>query len=319
MRKALESLREGIALLDEEGRVKYMNAFLRKRLGSFKEGIHYYEAFKSIDLIGAIQETLSRKEGLEKEFTYRERNYSLKTFVEDKGISILVREKEESLMDSLKKEFLANLSHELKTPLSVVSLSLETLLGMEEEEQKREILRKALERLKELQNLMEIVYLITFLEKTSLNMIEDVNLREVIEDILSDYESEIKEKEISVKTEIREEHIKGNRDYIRLLLRNLIDNAIKYNKEGGEVIIGSEKVGDNVLIKVSDTGEGIEKRKLPIIFEPFVKGEESNGLGLGLTIVKRIANLHGGDIRIESEKGKGTSVEVYIPLTNSKK
>ncbi|WP_461831546.1 ATP-binding protein [Aquifex sp.] len=319
MRKVLESLKEGIALIDEKGKVKYMNSFLRERLGSFKKDIHYYEAFKSIDLIGAIQETLSRKEELEKEFTYREKKYNVRTFIEEHGISILVREKEDSLMESLKKEFLANLSHELKTPLAVVSLSLETLLQVEEEKQKRTILEKALKRIKELQSLIETIYLITFLEKTGVSLKEEVNLKELLEEIISDYEKEIKKRGIKVHTEIKEEKIKGNRDYIRLLLRNLVDNAVKYNREGGEIFIRSERVGNGVVIRVSDTGEGIEKKKLSLVFEPFVRGEESKGLGLGLTIVKKIANIHGGDIKIESEKGKGTTVEVLIPLTISEK
>ncbi|HID65637.1 MAG TPA: HAMP domain-containing histidine kinase [Aquificaceae bacterium] len=316
MKELLENLEDGIALLNHEGRVVYMNKFLRERLGKTSNNGYYYETFRSIDLIGLIQETLTRKEPLEKTFTYKEGTYEAKTFFSEEGVGLLVKEvSKKAIMDTLKKEFLANLSHELKTPLSVISLALETLLYEETEESKKNLINRALNRIKELQNLIETVYLLTFWEKGKETLSERVELKNLIEEIINDYKEELESKNLRIFLQLKEKVINGDREKIRLMLRNLIDNAIRYNKKGGEIRILTDKEENSIILVISDTGIGIDKRRIPLIFEPFIKGEESKGLGLGLSLVKKIAQMHNAQVHIQSQPDKGTIVKVKFPVS----
>jgi len=316
MKELLENLEDGIALLNHEGRVVYMNKFLRERLGKTSNNGYYYETFRSIDLIGLIQETLTRKEPLEKTFTYKEGTYEAKTFFSEEGVGLLVKEvSEKAIMDTLKKEFLANLSHELKTPLSVISLALETLLYEETEESKKNLINRALNRIKELQNLIDTVYLLTFWEKGKETLSERVELKNLIEEIINDYKEELESKNLRIFLQLKEKVINGDREKIRLMLRNLIDNAIRYNKKGGEIRILTDKEENSIILVISDTGIGIDKRRIPLIFEPFIKGEESKGLGLGLSLVKKIAQMHNAQVHIQSQPDKGTTVKVKFPVS----
>lgn len=218
-------------------------------------------------------------------------------------------------MDTLKKEFLANLSHELKTPLSVISLALETLLYEETEESKKNLINRALNRIKELQNLIDTVYLLTFWEKGKETLSERVELKNLIEEIINDYKEELESKNLRIFLQLKEKVINGDREKIRLMLRNLIDNAIRYNKKGGEIRILTDKEENSIILVISDTGIGIDKRRIPLIFEPFIKGEESKGLGLGLSLVKKIAQMHNAQVHIQSQPDKGTTVKVKFPVS----
>ncbi|RUM30611.1 MAG: hypothetical protein DSY42_04315 [Aquifex sp.] len=316
MKELFENLEDGIALLNHEGKVVYMNKFLRERLGNTSNSGYYYETFRSIDLIGLIQETFTRKEPLEKTFTYKEGTYKAKTFFSEEGVGLLVKEvSEKTIMDTLKKEFLANLSHELKTPLSVISLTLETLLYEETEESKKNLISRALSRIKELQNLIDIVYLLTFWDKGKETISEKVELADLIEEIINDYKEELESKNLRIYLQLNEKVINGDKEKIKLMLRNLIDNAIRYNKNGGEIRILTDKEENSVILVISDTGIGIDKRRIPLIFEPFIKGEESKGLGLGLSLVKKIAQIHKAQVHIQSQPNKGTTVKVRFPLS----
>ena len=316
MKELFENLEDGIALLSHEGKVVYMNKFMKEKLGNSSIRGYYYETFRSIDLIGLIQETLTKKEPLKKIFTYKERTYKAKTFFSKEGVGLLVKEvSEKTIMDTLKKEFLANLSHELKTPLSVVSLTLETLLYEETEDSKRNLINRALNRIKELQNLIDTVYLLTFWEKGKETVSEKVELADLIKEIVGDYKEDLENKNLRVDLKLKEKVINGDKEKIRLMLRNLIDNAIRYNKNGGEIKISTNREDNSVVLVISDTGVGIDKRRIPLIFEPFIKGEESKGLGLGLSLVKKIAQMHKARVSIQSEPNKGTTVKIKFPLS----
>ncbi|AAC06610.1 sensor histidine kinase [Aquifex aeolicus] len=304
-------LEEGVAIFDGEGNVKFMNQRLKESLG--KEGRTYYESLRSVELIGLIQETYQTRTPQEKGITFRDRTYAVRTFLYEDGVGILVKDiTDRELMKETQKEFLANLSHELKTPLAVVMNTLETLLDMEEESVKRELIGRALKRVKEAISLTETVYMLSF-SKGKGKVREEVNLEEVLSEVLKDLEENIKEKEISVEIDLKEKCLKGNREEIKVIIRNLLQNAVEYNKRGGKVLVETRKDENAIVLSVEDTGIGIENRKIPLILEPFVKGEESKGLGLGLALVKKIAQNYGAKINIQSERGKGTKVEIRFP------
>jgi len=308
----LELLDEGIALLDKEGNVKFMNKNMKESLGR-EEGKSYYESFRSVELIGLIQEVYHTGKPVHKEITFKERTYDVKAIPYEEGAGVIVKDiTDRKLMKETQKEFLSNLSHELKTPLAVIMNTLETLADMEEDSIKRDLIGRALNRAKEAISLMETVYMLSFSERKG-KLKKRVDLEELLQEVLKDLEKDIQERKVSVELDLKEKFMEGNRDELKVMLRNLIQNAVQYNKEGGKVYVRSFKENGKTILAVEDTGIGIENRKIPLILEPFVKGEESKGLGLGLALVKKIAESYGADVIIESEKNKGTKVEVRFP------
>ncbi len=305
MREFLDKLSVGIAHFDERGKALLLNKFITENLGSGKRGDYYYEIFKSLELISLLHDAYSTKQDKEGAFSFKDRIYEARVFYTDEGVGLLVEDiTERNLFEKLKEEFLSNLSHEVRTPIAAVQLTLETLLAEERESKKRELIARALGRLREVSHLLEAVYMLS-LDKKEENFAE-VNLEELLEDILKDLSDKLKEKRINVEMELRQKELKGNREKLRILLRNLVENAVKYNREGGKVLVKSYAEDGKVILEVEDTGRGIDKGVLPLIFEPFVKFENEKGMGLGLYLVKKIAEIHGGSVKVESEKGKGT-------------
>jgi two-component system phosphate regulon sensor histidine kinase PhoR len=219
-----------------------------------------------------------------------------------------------------KKDFVANVSHELKTPISVIQSIAETLYEEEENPFKRKFLNRILKRTAEMEALVEDLLILAALESKEGKVIwEKVNLHEIVEEIIQNLKGFADEKKVSVKNEIPPDFnciCDGHK--VGILLRNLIENAIKYNREGGKVFVRAEEKNNFVVIEVEDTGIGIPKKSLPLIFERFYRVDKSRsreirGTGLGLSIVKHIALIHGGKVEVESEEGKGSTFRVLIP------
>jgi len=312
MRQLLDLLDVGVGLINEEGKVIFLNKFIEERFGKAQRGRPYYETLRSLQLISLIHDTYASKRDEEGIVSYRERRYRVRTFYTPEGIGLFVEditEKEE--FEKLKKEFLANLSHEMRTPLSVAILSLETLYK-ESQGEERNLLEKALSRLRELEELLNTVYMLTLFEKEEPKK-EEVDLKELLTELLKELQKEIEEKKIRVELHLKERHLKGDTPKLKILFKNLLENAIRYNVEGGKVEVESVKEEKGIRISFKDTGVGIDKGKIPFLFEPFFKGENSKGLGLGLALAKRVVDLHGGKVSVESKPGKGTEVRILFP------
>jgi two-component system phosphate regulon sensor histidine kinase PhoR len=220
-----------------------------------------------------------------------------------------------------KREFVDNASHELKTPISVLRGIVETLLEEEEDQRKRRFLEKALRRIEQMQNLVEDMLTLTKLEsgRERLNLSE-FKLRELVEEVYDSLEQEFVKREVSFENLVSEDFkMFADRQKFFLLLRNLIDNAVKYNKRGGKVRVLAKKEGNKQILEVEDTGIGIPPEHVPFIFERFYRvdkgrSKEMGGTGLGLPIVKHIVFLHGGEIRVYSKPGEGSRFSVIIPI-----
>jgi len=220
-----------------------------------------------------------------------------------------------------KREFVDNASHELKTPISVLRGIVETLLEEEEDQRKRRFLEKALRRIEQMQNLVEDLLTLTKLEsgRERLNLSE-FKLRELVEEVYDSLEQEFVKREVSFENLVSEDFkMFADRQKFFLLLRNLIDNAVKYNKKGGKVRVLAKKEENKQVLEVEDTGIGIPPEHVPFIFERFYRvdkgrSKEMGGTGLGLSIVKHIVFLHGGEIRVHSKPGEGSRFSVIIPI-----
>jgi len=223
--------------------------------------------------------------------------------------------------ENIRKEFVANVSHELKTPLTSISGFVETLQdGAAEDPVIRtkflDIIAIEAARLK---RLIEDILIISDIEnKRELNTDSDINVREAIEETLASIEPIIECKNIRVITEYAYEiYIGGNYDRFKQLIMNLIENAVKYSHDGGTIAVAAKKIEGKVHISVKDEGIGISEENLPRLFERFYRVDKSRsqkngGTGLGLAIVKHIATLFEAEIKVESQLGKGSTFTVIF-------
>jgi PAS domain S-box-containing protein len=228
-------------------------------------------------------------------------------------------------LDRMKDEFLSNVSHELKTPLTSITgytqlLSDKTLGDLNERQSRVEktVLRNA-ERLKRLVD--SLLYLSRIQAGTVEYVFEPLQVREIIEPILEDLKIVAEQKGVELGMDLGDElpGISGDRDKLTDMLINIVDNAIKFTPEGGRVTIRAFGEGDGIHIVVKDTGIGIPKDMIGNLFQRFYQIDASRkrkygGTGLGLYISKTVAEAHNGTIRIESEgEGRGTEVHIKLP------
>jgi two-component system phosphate regulon sensor histidine kinase PhoR len=166
------------------------------------------------------------------------------------------------------------------------------------------------------------------LESTNPNLqLSDVNLSELFGKVVRDWEKKFAEKQLKVIVDepVALPVILADETRLQEALYNLLDNAVKYSRQNGEIYLRAEQRGDEIVLSVSDSGRGIARNNLPRIFERFYRADKARtpesirGTGLGLSIVKHIAQLHGGRVDAESELGRGTIVRVVLPVRRAPK
>jgi len=222
-------------------------------------------------------------------------------------------------------QFIYNISHEVANPLQSIQINLENMDSSTPEEvgrwrQSYSIISNELKRLFTLTENLRLLSRLETSEKSIKR--EPVNLKGVIEDVIMAEADRASSKSVQLEYQgpERPARVLGNRDQLRQVLSNLVDNSIKYSKEsGGEVIISLQEENDNIRIRVSDEGIGIPEEDFPYVFHtayraPVTKSMKRSGSGLGLAIAKRIVEQHGGKIRIQSKVGEGTTVSFNVPL-----
>ena len=265
--------------------------------------------------IGVLGENFNRmSERLEKTISnLKEANYKLQKDIEQK-------EKRENM----RSEFLGNVTHELKTPLTSIQGFAEMMAaGMVGK--KEDVTRFGALIVKESKRLLELINSILFLTKIEGPETQDlavaVSLKSITESVAGFMEPVIADKKIQLHLALTEDKVMGHSDMLREVVLNLVDNAVKYNRPGGHVYVTMEKAetGRNLLFTVEDTGIGIPKDKQDRVFERFYRLEESRskrkgGTGLGLSIVKHIIEQHHGTIALTSREHFGTKIVVTLPL-----
>lgn len=245
-------------------------------------------------------------------------------FATDKKLEIeMLKVREE-----YRREFLGNVSHELKTPLFTVQGYISTLLdgAMEDKTIRKKYLKRAEKGVERLIYIVEDLDMITKLEVGDLNLeFSEFDIVELIQNAFDLLELKADKKKITLAFEnyhIQPVFVKGDKDKIQQVLENLIVNSIKYGKEGGLTEVGVINLTKKkVLIRISDNGEGVEKQNIPRLFERFYRVNKSGsrsegGSGLGLAIVKHIIEAHKEKIYVESEFGIGS--EFSFTMTKTK-
>ena len=226
--------------------------------------------------------------------------------------------------EQLRKDFVADVSHELRTPLAAIRGYAETLLdgALEDTTNNRKFVEVILSHAIRLNNIASDLLVLSELDSDAPAAVpaEPVSVHEVVESVVRTVEVAAKAKEVHIEQVTCEDcFIEGHRFRLEQVLVNLVDNAIKFNRQGGEVRVVGEYTKDGyVQISVSDTGIGIPSEDLKRIFERFyrvdrARSRPSGGTGLGLPIVKEIVNRMGGTVHVESQLGRGSTFTVRFP------
>ena len=326
----LRNMNEGLVLIDTDLKVVQLNDASKKLFKSNMQtdytGMDVVRLTRSQEVSNRLNDLIQTHKSSSFEIMVDEDNLKIYLSPIENGsaltgiIMLVLDVNDEKKAEKLRREFSANVSHELKSPLTSISGYAELIKnGMVKEEDIKKFSGIIFDEAGQMLRLIDNIIMISKLdERPQLKSEEEVSIKETIENILELYKGKIDAKNLTVESHI-EDGLKKNVPLGMLseLYRNLISNAIKYNKDGGKLTISVEKRGDNIISKISDTGIGLEKDEIPRIFERFYmvdkgRNRNTNSTGLGLSIVKHIVEDMGGTIDVMSEVGKGTTFKVIF-------
>ena len=321
----MDNMKEGVILVDGRGIIMSANKSVR---GIFDadapaanvpmEGKNILELLRDVDLLKNMRNALSGR-SCEMDMERSGQTYRVYfSSVASVGVIILFLNTTERVnTEKMRREFSANVSHELKTPLTSISGYAEMLVnGMAKESERMSFAGKIKDEVARMITLVEDVMMLSEIDEgRSPRAVEDVDMAAVAGEAADALALKARENDISVKVTGKDIFLKANRAMIYEMFHNLIDNAVKYNKPGGSVEVSVADDGGHIVISVSDTGIGIPEEARGSVFERFYRVDKSRsrktgGTGLGLAIVKHIAMASGAKIALESRLGEGTTVKV---------
>ena len=318
----LDQMKEGFVLLDSDLTVLTVNRKAQKLYGhtiklncSIKDFIFDFKIINALDHLSDEQQVVEVEK--EKEF------YNCYVAKVDYGVTLLfVNITEQHNAMKMRQEFFSNVSHELKTPMTSIrgySELLETGV-INDKDASKKALDKIHDEVNNMSTLINDILMISRLENKDVDVIKHpVHLTPLVDEIIDTMQVEIDKKHLQVDKELEDITYTSNHQHMHQLLSNLITNAIKYNVDGGKIIIKSYQFGRNIIIEVSDTGRGISKIDQGRVFERFFRcdqgrDKETGGTGLGLAIVKHIVQYYQGNITLTSKLHEGTTFKVTLPM-----
>lgn len=321
----LTKMKEGLVIFDRSLRLVLINDSainILKPINS-KKGSHILELTNESKILDAVNEGFKGKY-IKGEIEIDSKIYEYFISPESEslgGVALLLTDKTyENSLKEKREEFTSNVTHELKTPLTIISGFAELLKsGNVEEEKTKEFGGIIYKQSTNLQNLIDDLLKISKLEANDAVIIEEMSLDELGDEVCDDLAIEIKNKNINLVKDFDRVKANVNGEMIKEAMMNLLTNAIKYNRDGGEIKFKIAKEDGFALVQISDNGIGIEEELLDRIFERFYvvdnsRSKKISSTGLGLSIVKHIVEAHGGRIEVTSEIGKGSTFTIYLPI-----
>lgn len=321
----LTKMKEGLVIFDRSLRLVLINDSainILKPINS-KKGSHILELTNESKILDAVNEGFKGKY-IKGEIEIDNKIYEYFISPESEslgGVALLLTDKTyEAGLKLKREEFTSNVTHELKTPLTIISGFAELLKsGNVEEEKIKEFGGIIYKQSTNLQRLIDDLLKISKLEANDAVIIEELSLDELGDEVCDDLAIEIKNKNLNLVKDFDRVKAKVNGEMIKEAMMNLLTNAIKYNRDGGEIKFRIAKEDVFALVQISDNGIGIEEELLDRIFERFYvvdhsRSKKISSTGLGLSIVKHIVEAHGGRIEVTSEVGKGSTFTIYLPL-----
>ncbi|MBP1642250.1 MAG: multi-sensor signal transduction histidine kinase [Acidobacteria bacterium] len=330
LRATVASMTEGVLVADRHGRGQLVNPAFRDLFGlpaqsAPEEVLGLAREARLDDLIAA---TLASHRAASAELERLEpaaRTLALfaSPLEPDGGVVVVARDiTEAERLTRMRKDFVANVSHELKTPLAAIRGYAETLVDGAAEERTTALRfsERILDQCRRLGDLLEDLLTLSRLEGTQpFRALERVDLRELAHEAAELVGAAAAARSIAVVVEAGGvPAVVGDPDGLLRLLANLLDNAVKYNRESGAVTVRLREQGEHAVLEVADTGIGIAPAHLARIFERFYRvdrgrARDEGGTGLGLAIVKHVAQAHQGRVEVESEPGVGSTFRVLLP------
>ena len=320
------NMREGLVLLDRNGVVLSINPAARKLFHADSDcvGTSFLRVERKSEMTAAVEAAF--RDGLHELKTQRKgRIYQflfsrITSGEETVGLVILALDiTETENAEQNRREFTANVSHELKTPLQAIIGSAELLEnGLVKHEDTQRFIGNIRKEATRLVNLIEDVIRLSHLDEGVEMPKEDVDILDIAEEIAESLRLAAEEKKVTMQVSGQHYTVPGVRGLVFEIVQNLCSNAVKYNVEGGRVDVTVAKRGSSVVLTVADTGIGIPREHQSRVFERFYRVDKSHsrasgGTGLGLSIVKHAAQYHNADIQLESTPGKGTTIRVVFP------
>lgn len=329
------SMIEGVMVLSGDGRILVMNQGLKNILHTEHDpiGRRPLEVIRNVEVQELAERILKKTEGVEiQEMTFLLSEEKIvrvhaAPIIGENGAdgAVLVFHDITDLrrLETIRKDFVANVSHELRTPVASIKGYAETLLegAMEDKEHAREFLKIIYSESDRLAKLVDDLLELARLEsgKSPLSF-KPCRIKDILDWVIVGLKIQAQDKQIQIVPEVAVDlpKVRADESAIAQIFMNLIQNAIKYNRPGGKVVISARARDGMIEVEVKDTGIGIPDEDLPRVFERFYRvdkahSREQGGTGLGLSIVKHIVQAHAGEVFVESVLGQGTTFRFTIP------
>jgi len=334
----LASMAEGVIAADRDERIVHINtvaAVVCRTTAELSTGLRTWEAIRIQPLTDAIRQAIAEDRTVEGEITItgvqRDQLFDMDVTPWRDGagnvvgaVAVLHDVTRLRRLETLRQEFVANASHELKSPVTAIRGYVETMLDdpAMERETRRSFTQSVLAESLRLEALLRDMLALSRLEQDDLvGEMSAVSLQRVVEEAAAGYRTTAEVQEIAFSLELTEERLQvhGNIQALATAVRNLIDNALKYTPAGGRVAVRLQRAGERAEIEVEDSGIGIDPAHHDRIFERFyrvdkARSRELGGTGLGLAIAKHAVLTHGGEISLKSAPGKGSTFTISLPL-----
>lgn len=327
----IENMSEGFLLLDSNKNIDLVNyAFMEMMNGTLErqqlKGKSYLYAIRNEALITLIENCKSVMNTLDIELNNRHLHIYISPIrIKENIFYVCLFNDISYIYENAKQrnEFTANVSHELKTPLTAIMGYAQLISeGMVSAEDMKRFSKKIDKEAQRMLNLINDIIELSFLDDKTITNKHTYSLNTLITNLTQRLEPLIREKNIQLTTYLLEDQIYGNQELLEELFMNVINNAIKYNKEQGSIQINSHKENNQLVVEVIDSGIGVSEQDCEHLFERFYRvdksrSKETGGTGLGLAIVKHIVLSHGGNVRFESVLGEGSTLTILLPFENS--
>jgi two-component system phosphate regulon sensor histidine kinase PhoR len=332
----MNGMREGVLIVDSEMRVISSNAAARaifeqiegrleaRRLSELTRNPLIYDTFRAALEEGKrVEVKVEMRRGNRRIFDLGVAPLRLEGASGMRGaIGVFFDITQLERLERVRQEFLSNVSHELRTPLTAIIAFVETLEdgAMEDGENNRRFLKVIRKNAERMHNLIDDILELSSIEAGIVTVEpHPVRLRAVIEDITTALASRAEARQIMLHNEVENgAMVYADARRLEQMITNLVDNGIKFNREGGRITIRHEATGTRDRISITDTGDGIGAEHIERIFERFyridrARSREMGGTGLGLAIVKHLARAHGGEATVQSTPGEGSTFIIELP------
>jgi two-component system, OmpR family, phosphate regulon sensor histidine kinase PhoR len=338
LESVFSNMREGVMVLDAENRIESVNRGMEEMTGRPHGDVirkTLLEAFRNIKLHDALERFREKEETVCEEIglgDYRPVMMDMtisairgETDGEQKTMLVFHDVTRLKKLERIRTDFVANITHEIRTPLTAIIGFVETLQrgAVDDREKTLEFLRTINENAQRLNRLVDDLLTLSGIELGETNFhLERMTMEDALGQALSVVAERISEKKLKLLKEIRQDlpPIRADRDRLIQILLNILDNAVKFTPEGGTITVtASPDAEEDLIVRIADTGVGIPKGEIPRLGERFYRADktrsrELGGTGLGLSIVKHLMKVHQGRMTIESSLGRGTTVSLHFPI-----